>query len=400
MIASNAMALNFSVRLFWVADTSRRGQSYRDVICSGDRTGDPGNRMAVTDAGLKTSEFDFELPPELIAQEPLEDRAAARMMVVNRREETIAHAYVRDLPDFIQSGDLLVVNDTRVIPARIHGNKEGTGGRVELLLLEELANGEWEALCGSSRRPRVGVELVMAGGRILARVTGWQAGGRVTVAMRSEQPLIEVLEEVGIPPLPPYIKRSRERSPAAIQHDRDYYQTVYARVPGAVAAPTAGLHLTPGLLDQLAARGVERATVTLHVGMGTFKPVTVEDVTEHHMEPERFTVPSSTAEAINRTRAAGGRIVAVGSTTVRTLEHSADEAGRVTSDQGRTGIFIYPPYRFRVVDLLLTNFHLPSSTLIMMVSALAGQSLIRRAYDEAIRERYRFYSYGDCMLIH
>jgi S-adenosylmethionine:tRNA ribosyltransferase-isomerase len=207
------------------------------------------------------------------------------------------------------------------------------------------------------------------------------------------------LEEVGVPPLPPYIKRARERSPSAIDHDREYYQTVYARVPGAVAAPTAGLHLTPGLLDQLAAQGVERASVTLHVGMGTFKPVTVEEVAAHNMEPERFTVPEPTAAAINRTRAAGGRVVAVGSTTVRTLEHSADEAGVVQAGQGRTGIFIHPPYRFKVVDMMLTNFHLPASTLVMMVSALAGQALIRRAYAEAIRERYRFYSYGDAMLI-
>jgi S-adenosylmethionine:tRNA ribosyltransferase-isomerase len=355
--------------------------------------------MAVTDNGLKTSEFDYDLPPELIAQEPLEDRTAARMMLVNRHDESIRHAFVRDLPAFLKSGDLLVVNDTRVIPARIHGQKAETGGHVELLLLEELASGEWEALCGSSRRPRVGIELVMAGGRILARVTGWKEGGRVTVALRSERPLVEVLEEVGVPPLPPYIKRARERAPGAIAHDREYYQTVYARVPGAVAAPTAGLHLTPGLLDQLSAQGVDHASVTLHVGMGTFKPVTVEDVAAHCMEPERFTVPESAAAAINRTRAAGGRVVAVGSTTVRTLEHSADEAGVVQAGQGRTGIFIHPPYRFRVVDMMLTNFHLPASTLVMMVSALAGQALIRRAYDEAIRERYRFYSYGDCMLI-
>lgn len=353
----------------------------------------------MTNTGLKTSEFDYELPPELIAQEPLEDRAAARMMVVNRRENSIVHARVSDLPAYLRSGDLLVVNDTRVIPARIFGKKAGTGGRVELLLLEEVANGEWEALSGSSRRPKAGTELIMAEGRIMALVTGWKSGGRVTVTLRSDRPLIEVLDEVGVPPLPPYIKRAREQSPGAIQHDREFYQTVYARVPGAVAAPTAGLHLTPGLLDQLMAQGINRAMVTLHVGMGTFKQVTAEDVTEHKMEPERFSVPEETAAAINRTRAAGGRIVAVGSTSVRTLEHSADETGLVRAGEGRTGIFIHSPYQFRVVDVLLTNFHLPRSTLVMMVSALAGQALIRRAYDEAIRERYRFYSYGDCMLI-
>ena len=355
--------------------------------------------LAAQAEGLKTCEFDYELPPELIAQEPLEDRTAARMMIVDRRLGTLRHSCVRELPAQLKAGDLLVLNDTRVIPARIYGHKADTGGRVELLLIEAVAENEWEALCGASRRPRIGTELIMAGGRILARVTAWGDGGRVTVALRTERPLLDLLEEVGVPPLPPYIKRTADQCAAETRRDREYYQTVYARVPGAVAAPTAGLHLTDGLLAELEGRGIARTSVTLHVGLGTFKPVTFDYVAAHRMEQERFLVSDETAGIINRTREAGGRIVAVGSTSVRTLESVADDAGRVTARQGRTGIFIHPPYRFKVVDAMLTNFHLPRSTLLMMVGALAGRELVRQAYDEAIRERYRFYSYGDCMLI-
>jgi S-adenosylmethionine:tRNA ribosyltransferase-isomerase len=355
--------------------------------------------MAVTDEGLRTAEFDYELPPERIAQEPLEDRAAARMMVVNRREDTLVHASVRDLPGFLKAGDLMVLNDTRVIPARVYGHKEATGGRVELLLIEEIDGNTWSALCGSSRRPRPGSRLLLADGRIQAEVTGLGEGGRMTVTLQADRPILDVLEEAGVPPLPPYIKRTGARPPDSLQRDRDYYQTVYAREPGAVAAPTAGLHFTQALLDELMRQGVERATVTLHVGLGTFKPVFVEEVVAHRMEHERFTVPDATAVAVNRARAEGRRIVAVGSTVVRTLEHSADAQGCLRAGTGRTDIFIHPPYRFRAVDVLLTNFHLPRSTLVMMVSAFAGQALVRRAYAEAIREGYRFYSYGDCMLI-
>ena len=348
---------------------------------------------------LKTSEFDYELPPELIAQEPLEDRTVARMMIVDRQVGSLRHACVRELPAQLKSGDLLVLNDTRVIPARIYGHKADTGGRVELLLIEAVGGDEWAALCGASRRPRVGTELIMAGGRILARVTGWGDGGQITVALRTERPVLDLLEEVGVPPLPPYIKRAADRRPDEIRHDREYYQTVYARVPGSVAAPTAGLHLTETLLAEIEARGVAQTSVTLHVGLGTFKPVTFDHVAAHRMEEERFLVSEEAAGIVNRARKAGGRVVAVGSTSVRTLESVADDTGQVTARQGRTGIFIHPPYRFKVVDALLTNFHLPRSTLLMMVSALAGRELMRQAYDEAIRERYRFYSYGDCMLI-
>ena len=347
---------------------------------------------------MKTADFDYDLPADRIAQEPCADRTAARMMVVDRASGALTHRHVRDLPCCLREGDLLVVNDTRVIPARLLGVKATTGGRVELLLLEERAPGRWEALCGASRRPRPGTRLVMAGGRMVATVAEWSADGRITVDLAADGPIVEVLEQVGLTPLPPYIRRSpAEAGPQG--HDRVDYQTVYARVPGAVAAPTAGLHLTEALLQELERQGVGRAAVTLHVGMGTFKPVDADEVEAHRMEYERFEVPESTAAAIRATRARGGRVVAVGSTVVRTLESVAARAGGVVAATGRTDLFIRPPYRFLAVDAMLTNFHLPRSTLIMMVSALAGTELVRTAYRTAVEERYRFYSYGDCMLI-
>lgn len=347
---------------------------------------------------MKTADFDYDLPPDLIAQHPLADRTAARMLRMDRRTGTLAHRHVSDLPDCLRPGDLLVVNDTRVIPARLLGVKEGTGGRVELLLLEELAPGRWEALCGASRRPRPGSRLNMGEGRICATVAAWGEHGRVIVELTADRELSAVLEEVGLTPVPPYIRRDYGHR-ETLGADRDDYQTVFARVPGAVAAPTAGLHLTAPLLARLAERGVPHCTVTLHVGMGTFKPVDADEVEAHRMESERFTVPEGTAAAIAATRAAGGRVVAVGSTVVRTLETVAAQYGTVCAASGRSELFIRPPYAFKVVDAMLTNFHLPRSTLLMMVSALAGMELIRRAYQEAVTERYRFYSYGDCMLI-
>ncbi len=349
--------------------------------------------------GLKTSDFEFELPPERIAQEPLADRGAARMMVVNRASKDLMHTRVRELPLYLQAGDVMVLNDTRVIPARLFGHKEGSGGKVELLLLEETGDNVWEALCGSSRRPRPGTRLILAEGRMLGTVMGWGPTGKMTIALQSDAPILEVLESAGIPPLPPYIKRKGLRTPAAVQHDRDFYQTVYARVPGAVAAPTAGLHFDDALLADLRNRGVERVHVTLHVGMGTFKPVSAESIADHVMEPERYEVPAETAIKINDARRRGRRILAVGSTVVRTLETVADDRGVVTPGLGRTRIFIHPPMNVRSVDMMLTNFHLPRSTLLMMISAMAGDLLVKRAYAEAIREQYRFYSYGDCMLI-
>ena len=348
---------------------------------------------------LKTSDFDFDLPSELIAQEPRLDREDARMMVVNRATGTLEHHTVRDLPAFLKADDLLVLNDTRVIPARIYGHKERTGGRVELLLLEDMKNGRWDALCGSCRRPKPGTRLLMAEGRITAEVVDWREGGGISVYLHCDRPVLDVLEEVGIPPLPPYIKRPKVPEVATLAQDRQYYQTVYARTPGAVAAPTAGLHITEALLQRLNQMGVANVAVTLHVGMGTFKPVKTELIADHQMESERYEVTPETAEAILQTKQCKGRVVAVGSTVVRTLETAATGFGVISPGSGRTRIFITPPYPFKLVDAMLTNFHLPKSTLIMMVSALAGKDLIRHAYAEAVKEQYRFYSYGDCMLI-
>lgn len=354
----------------------------------------PETRMTGTD------EFDFELPTELIAQQPLEERTAARMMVVDRATGSISHSMVSELPVLLRQGDLLVLNDTRVIPARVFGRKAVSGGKVELLFLEELQEGVWSALCGAGRRPPIGTRLILADGHIIVWVTGWDSSGRVTVRIEGDFPLLERLALHGVPPLPPYIKRKGMAASDAARHDdRNAYQTVYARVPGAVAAPTAGLHFTTSLLSELEGKGIRHAAVTLHVGMGTFKPVNSQYVQQHIMESERYDIPLETASAINRARDARQRIVAVGSTVVRTLESAANPDGRISPSSGRTQLFIHPPYSFRVIDVMLTNFHLPRSTLLMMVSALAGADLVRTAYQEAIRHRYRFYSYGDCMLI-
>ncbi len=347
---------------------------------------------------MRTSDFEYELPAELIAQQPAAERADARMMVMDRATGARVHRQVKNIGEYLRPGDLLVVNDTRVIPARIFGVKEESGGRVELLFLEPAAApGCWTALCGTSRRPRLGAVLRLADGQFRATVMELEGGGRLTVRIEGGLPLLDLLEAHGVPPLPPYIHRPH--SGPGRPEDRERYQTVYARVPGAVAAPTAGLHFTRALLEQLRTRGVEQATVTLHVGPGTFKPVAVEDLDAHTMESERYEVTSSSSSRINAARAAGGRIVAVGSTSVRTLETVADAHGRVHAGQGRSAIFIRPPYRFKAVDAMLTNFHLPRSTLFMMVCALAGYDATLAAYREAVRERYRFYSYGDCMLL-
>ncbi len=348
---------------------------------------------------MQTSDFSYQLPPELIAQHPLPDRAQSRMLVIQRATGAFAHRLVADLPAFLRPGDLLVVNDTRVIPARLFGRKVGTGGNVEILLIEETAPDVWDALL-RARHTKLGAQLELAAGQVQAEVLAVQEGGRVTLQLRHARPLLEILETDGVTPLPPYIKRARSDAYWRTE-DSARYQTVYACNPGAVAAPTAGLHFSASLLAELEKRGVRRAAVTLHVGPGTFKPVTVAEVDQHRMDAERYTVPAVAARLIRETRAAKGRIVAVGSTVVRTLETvaAANAHGTVGAAQGRSDLFIYPPYKFRVVDALLTNFHLPCSSLLMMVSALAGRELILEAYAEAIRERYRFYSYGDCMLI-
>lgn len=356
---------------------------------------------------VRTSDFDYELPPDRVAQHPAAERSDARMLVVDRAERQFEHRRVRDLADYVKPGDVLVVNDTRVIPARLLGHKAGTGGRAEVLLLEETKPGVWDALCHASRRLRVGMELILAAGVVRGRVLSVEAGGRACLALKSDRPLGQVLEEKGLPPLPPYIRRDWGKlragadpyGAAAVAEDRERYQTVYAKIPGAVAAPTAGLHFTVALLRQLERKGVRRVDVTLHVGPGTFKPVTTEHVEEHRMEGERYVVSGEAAAAINEGIRAGRRIIAVGTTAVRVLESVAMDPRGVAMGEGRTTLFIHPPYRFRVVDVMLTNFHLPRSTLLMLVSAFADRDLVLEAYREAVRREYRFYSYGDCMLI-
>jgi len=345
---------------------------------------------------MKTSDFDYDLPPELIALRPAATRDASRMLVLDRATVTIRHGSVRDLPSYLRAGDLLVMNDTRVIPARLYARKS-TGGEVEILLLEETAPGSWDALLRASRRPRPGDRLSLADGRAMATLLEDGELGRVKLAIESSEPFLDLVEKYGETPLPPYIRREGNTAGPDAE-DRERYQTVYARAPGAVAAPTAGLHFTAELLRDIESRGVARAMITLHVGLGTFRPVSTERVEEHRMEEERFEIGAGAADAIESARAQGRRILAVGTTTVRTLE-SAARNGKIRAGVGRTALFIHPPYVFRAVGALLTNFHLPRSTLLMLVSAFAGRENVLRAYEEAVQQRYRFYSYGDCMLI-
>jgi S-adenosylmethionine:tRNA ribosyltransferase-isomerase len=326
-----------------------------------------------------TRDFDYELPEERIAQEPA-PRGESRLLVLDA-EGRERHRRVRDLPVLLRPGDLLVLNDTRVIPARLYGRRGE--GRMEVLLVEKLGDREWEALVRPGRRARPGTEIVFEG--LSAEVVGKRED---RYRLRFSEPVEPHLDRLGHVPLPPYIHRPDEAS------DRDRYQTVFARTPGAIAAPTAGLHFSERLLEEIAVAGIGIARVTLHVGIGTFKPVSAERIEDHRMDRERYEVGEETAEAIRRTRESGGRIVAVGTTVVRTLESSGGAAG-----SGSTELFITPGFRFRVVDVLLTNFHLPRSTLLMLVSAFAGRERVLAAYEEAIREGYRFYSYGDAMLV-
>ncbi len=335
--------------------------------------------------------FDYHLPRRLIAQEPAARRDQSRLLVVDRSTRSLAHRSIRDLGDYLRSGDCLVVNDTRVIPARLLGRLP-TGGKVELLLLRR-RGGTWEALGRPGRKLRAGAQVQFGDGRLRATVTRELPDGLREVRLDCRGPLAQALAQLGHTPLPPYIRRPDR--PA----DRERYQTVYAAQDGAVAAPTAGLHFTPELLGRLERQGVGLVRLTLHVGLGTFKPVEVESVEDHVMHSEAFEVSAQAATAINAARKRGGRIVAVGTTVVRALETVADQRGTVHAGAGDTDIFIYPGYRFKAVDLLLTNFHLPRSTLLMLVCAFADRELILQAYAEAVREQYRFYSYGDAMLI-
>jgi S-adenosylmethionine:tRNA ribosyltransferase-isomerase len=343
-------------------------------------------------------QYDYELPRELIAQQPLPRRGDARLMVVSRQAGTIEHTHVRDLPSLLREADSLVLNDTRVVPARLVGMRVETGGRWFGLFLGVDSQGAWQLLCKTRGRLRAGdaIALQDRDGREAARLRLLVKLDDGVWAARPEpdQPAFELLERVGRVPLPHYI-----RGGEMVDADREDYQTVFARHPGAVAAPTAGLHFTPLLLEQIAGLGVALERVTLHVGVGTFRPIATELLEEHRMHREWGRIDAATAERLNARRSAGGRIIAVGTTSVRVLETAAAEDGRISAWEGETDLFIRPPYRFRAVDALLTNFHLPRSTLLVLVRTFGGDVLIRRAYDEAIRQPYRFFSYGDAMLI-
>ena len=347
------------------------------------------------------SDFDYELPEELIAQHPAARRDASRMLVVDRARGKWRDSHFAELPSELHEGDVLVVNNTRVFPARLTGRREPSGGRVELLLVRESEGAgpnAWEALARPARRLDAGARLTFGDGRLRAEVVEAAADGRRVVRFEADGDFDALVEEFGEMPLPPYIKRdgSDERFRA---EDRERYQTVFAERRGAIAAPTAGLHFTPQVVEQLRARGVITVELTLHVGYGTFAPVRVEDLCGHRVEAERFEVGEEAARTINRARSGGGRVVAVGTTSVRALESAADESGQIHAGRGETGLTVTPGYHFRAVDALLTNFHLPRSSLLVLVATFAGRDLTLAAYRHAVRAGYRFYSYGDCMLI-
>jgi S-adenosylmethionine:tRNA ribosyltransferase-isomerase len=342
------------------------------------------------------SDFDYELPEELIAQHPLEQRDAARMLVVERGNRTWQDSRFAELPSYVRPGDLLVVNNTRVFPARLVGRREPTGGLVELFLVRELEPLVWETLARPARRLPQGSRVSFGDGKLRAEVIELLDDGRRAIRFDCDASLEDAIEELGQTPLPPYIRREAE----SFDEDRARYQTVYARARGAIAAPTAGLHFTPRVMDELVKRGAEIVEITLHVGYGTFEPVRVEDLSEHAVAPERYEISEAAARAVNEARAAGGRrIISIGTTTTRALESAVDEGGRVRPGASLARLTITPGYGFRVVDALLTNFHLPRSSLLVLVAAFSGHDLALSAYAHAVRARYRFYSYGDCMLI-
>ncbi|MFZ0391294.1 MAG: tRNA preQ1(34) S-adenosylmethionine ribosyltransferase-isomerase QueA [Calditrichia bacterium] len=340
----------------------------------------------------KLDDFKYDLPEELIAQYPLQERDSARLLVVNREDGKLAHQSFRDIVKYLKEGDCLVLNDTRVFPARLLGKKDKTGAGVEVFLLRNLDANTWEVLVKPARKVRIGNKIVFGDKLHCDVVDNTLSGGRI-VEFSCNGNFFKILEEVGNTPLPPYIKRNTENI------DKTHYQTVYADKPGAVAAPTAGLHFTEDLMKKIKSRGINIATLTLHVGLGTFRPVQVEDISRHKMDSEYYEVTTETAQLINRTHSQKGNVVAVGTTSVRVLETVADQHGLLRSGRGWTNKFIYPPYDFKVVDKLLTNFHLPCSTLLMLVSAFSSLDLMKNAYQAAIDQRYRFFSYGDAMLI-
>ncbi len=340
---------------------------------------------------MKKSDFYYDLPEELIAQTPLEKRDTSRLMVLDKKTGQVQHKHFYDIIDYLQAGDCLVINDTKVIPARLYGQKTGTGGAVEVLLLKDLGDSRWECIVYPGRRLKEGANITFGDGRLTATIDKVLETGNRIISFHYEGIFLEILEELGEMPLPHYIKEHLS--------DPDRYQTVYCREPGSAAAPTAGLHFTPELMERIREKGVVFAPVTLHVGLGTFRPVKEEEITDHVMHSEQYFITPQSAEIINQARQSGHRVIAVGTTSCRTLETVTDENHVTHPGTGNTDIFIYPGYTFKGLDALITNFHLPESTLVMLVSALAGRENILNAYRQAVEEKYRFFSFGDAMFI-
>lgn len=340
---------------------------------------------------MELKEFNYYLPQELIAQDPLENRSASRLMVLDRQTGKIEHKVFSDITEYLEPGDCLVINDTKVIPARLYGVKKGTGALIEILLLKRNADNVWECLVRPGKKARPGTVISFGNGLLTGAITDIVEDGNRLIKFSYQGIFEEILDKLGQMPLPPYITHELK--------DKNRYQTVYAKHEGSAAAPTAGLHFTKELLEKIREKGIEIASVTLHVGLGTFRPVKVQNVLEHHMHSEYFCIEQSEADKINRAKANGHRVICVGTTSCRTIESAADDDGRIPATSGNTEIFIYPGYKFKALDCLITNFHLPESTLLMLVSALAGKDNIMNAYEEAVREQYRFFSFGDAMFI-
>lgn len=341
--------------------------------------------------GMNVKDYDYDLPEELIAQDPLEDRSSSRLMVLDRQTGDVEHRHFTDILEYLHPGDCLVINNTKVIPARLFGVKEDTQAKIEVLLLKRKENDIWETLVKPGKKAKPGTKLVFGDGLLTAEVVDVVEEGNRLIQFHYDGIFEEILDQMGQMPLPPYITHQLK--------DKNRYQTVYAKYDGSAAAPTAGLHFTKELLQKVKDMGVDIAEVTLHVGLGTFRPVKVENVLDHHMHSEFYMVSQEAADKINRAKESGHRVIAVGTTSTRTLEAAADENGRLHETSGWTEIFIYPGYQFKVIDALITNFHLPQSTLVMLVSALAGREHVLHAYEIAVKERYRFFSFGDAMLI-
>lgn len=341
--------------------------------------------------GMNVKDYDYDLPEELIAQDPLEDRSSSRLMVLDRQTGDVEHRHFTDILEYLHPGDCLVINNTKVIPARLFGVKEDTQAKIEVLLLKRKENDIWETLVKPGKKAKPGTKLVFGDGLLTAEVVDVVEEGNRLIQFHYDGIFEEILDQLGQMPLPPYITHQLK--------DKNRYQTVYAKYDGSAAAPTAGLHFTKELLQKVKDMGVDIAEVTLHVGLGTFRPVKVENVLDHHMHSEFYMVSQEAADKINRAKESGHRVIAVGTTSTRTLEAAADENGQLHETSGWTEIFIYPGYQFKVIDALITNFHLPQSTLVMLVSALAGREHVLHAYEIAVKERYRFFSFGDAMLI-